>query len=294
MTTYPCPDGRKLLGQPSQPRILIDRTDPRIGWVSGLIRQLAVTVSIRFCTSFSVLLEPLLPKLARIGSPIIPLLNYRTRLERSRALSFPINSGKGQHVDAFEQLVAEILWMEGYWVRTSVKVELTKEEKRLIGLPSAPRWEVDVVAYNARDNFLRVVECKSYFDSVGVRASAFDGSNADHATRYKLASLLCHPVGPLAGGISQGFDLLATLALQQAYKPPHSVLLPARQLDDFGQRRASRPLHQRDDICLLIATRLVCFVPHRSASRSLGGSFEVVLAVRATSCAGGVSSAESR
>jgi hypothetical protein len=75
--------------------------------------------------------------------------------------------------------------MEGYWVRTSVKVELTKEEKRLIGLPSAPRRELDIVAYNARDNVLRVVECKSYFDSAGVRASAFDGSN-DHATRYKL------------------------------------------------------------------------------------------------------------
>lgn len=89
-------------------------------------------------------------------------------------------------MDAFEQLVSEILWMEGYWVRTSVKVELTKEEKRLIGLPSSPRWELDIVAYNARDNLLRVVECKSYFDSVGVRASAFDGSNPDHATRYKL------------------------------------------------------------------------------------------------------------
>jgi len=34
-------------------------------------------------------------------------------------------------VDAFEQLVSEILWMEGYWVRTSVKVELTKEEKKI-------------------------------------------------------------------------------------------------------------------------------------------------------------------
>jgi hypothetical protein len=33
---------------------------------------------------------------------------------------------------------------------------------------------------------LRVVECKSYFDSVGVRASAFDGSEAAHAKHYKL------------------------------------------------------------------------------------------------------------
>jgi hypothetical protein len=89
-------------------------------------------------------------------------------------------------MDAFEQLVSEILWTEGYWVRTSVKVELTKEEKRLIGLPSSPRWELDIVAYNGRHNLVHVVECKSYFDSVGVRASAFDGTNDDHATRYKL------------------------------------------------------------------------------------------------------------
>jgi hypothetical protein len=36
-------------------------------------------------------------------------------------------------MDAFEQLVSEILWREGYRVRTSVKVELTKEEEREIG-----------------------------------------------------------------------------------------------------------------------------------------------------------------
>jgi hypothetical protein len=89
-------------------------------------------------------------------------------------------------MDAFEQLVSEILWMEGYWVRTSVKVELTKEEKRLIGRHSSPRWEIDIVAYKGGENLLRVVECKSYIDSVGVRASAFDGSSPEHSQRYKL------------------------------------------------------------------------------------------------------------
>ena len=58
----------------------------------------------------------------------------------------------------YDGLVSEILWMEGYWVRTSVKVELTKDEKRKIGRPSAPRWELDIVAYSGRDNVLRVVE----------------------------------------------------------------------------------------------------------------------------------------
>lgn len=89
-------------------------------------------------------------------------------------------------MDAFEQLVSEILWMEGYWVRTSVKVELTKEEKKTIGRPSAPRWELDIVAYSGRDNLLRVVECKSYLDSRGVALRAFDGNDERFAERFKL------------------------------------------------------------------------------------------------------------
>ena len=91
-------------------------------------------------------------------------------------------------MDAFEQLVSEILWMEGYWVRTSVKVELTKEEKRQIGRPSSPRWEIDVVAYSGRDNLIRVVECKSYLDSRGVSLRAFDGNDQKFAERFKLFS----------------------------------------------------------------------------------------------------------
>ena len=89
-------------------------------------------------------------------------------------------------MDAFEQLVSEILWIEGYWVRTSVKVEITKEEKRNIGRHSSPRWELDIVAYSGRDNVLRVVECKSYLDSRGVLLRGFDGSCSKTAERYKL------------------------------------------------------------------------------------------------------------
>ncbi|OSI79522.1 hypothetical protein [Bradyrhizobium canariense] len=89
-------------------------------------------------------------------------------------------------MDSFEQVIAEILWREGYWVRTSVKVELTKEEKRQIQLPSAPRWELDVVAYKAQQNSLLVVECKSYLDSPGVKMHGFDGSNEKAAGRFKL------------------------------------------------------------------------------------------------------------
>jgi hypothetical protein len=89
-------------------------------------------------------------------------------------------------MDAFEQLVSEILWMEGYWVRTSVKVDLTKEEKRQIGRPSSPRWELDIVAYSGRHNRLLVVECKSYLDSRGVALRAFDGTDDKLAKFFKL------------------------------------------------------------------------------------------------------------
>jgi len=89
-------------------------------------------------------------------------------------------------MDAFEAVVASILQRQGYWTLTSVKVELTKAEKRDIGRHSSPRWELDVVAYRGRDNELRVVECKSFLDSLGVRCDAFNGTNARAERRYKL------------------------------------------------------------------------------------------------------------
>ena len=91
-------------------------------------------------------------------------------------------------MDAFEQVVSEILWMEGFWVRTSVKVDLTKEEKVRIGRPSSPRWELDIVGYSGRDNTLRIVECKSYLDSRGVALRALDGTDSKLAERFKLFS----------------------------------------------------------------------------------------------------------
>lgn len=91
-------------------------------------------------------------------------------------------------MDSFEQVVATILDREGYWVRTSVKVRLTGDEKREIGRPSSPRWELDVVAYSGTRNELLVVECKSYLDSSGVRFTSFDGPTAENETRYKLFS----------------------------------------------------------------------------------------------------------
>jgi hypothetical protein len=79
-----------------------------------------------------------------------------------------------------------LLRHQGYWVSQSVKVKLTKEEKRAIGTASMPRLELDLVAYKGATNELLVVECKSFLDSTGVRYAAFDGTSELFAKKYKL------------------------------------------------------------------------------------------------------------
>ena len=89
-------------------------------------------------------------------------------------------------MDAFETVVSALLEGKGFWTRRGVKVEVTKEDKRQIGRPSSPRWELEIVAYRGRTNELWIVECKSFLDSLGVRRGAFDGTDPEAAKRYKL------------------------------------------------------------------------------------------------------------
>lgn len=89
-------------------------------------------------------------------------------------------------MDAFEQLMAGLLERRGWWVRSGYKVALSREEKQAIGRHSAPRWEIDLLAYRGADNALLAVECKSYLDSRGVSRRGFDGSDPKRAVRYKL------------------------------------------------------------------------------------------------------------
>jgi len=91
-------------------------------------------------------------------------------------------------MDAFEQIVSEMLWMDGFWVQTSVKVNLTPKEKESVGKRTMPRPELDIVAYRGRDNFLYVVECKSWLNSRGVTFAGLSGTDAVNAGRYKLFS----------------------------------------------------------------------------------------------------------
>ena len=89
-------------------------------------------------------------------------------------------------MDAFENIVASILDRNGYWTRTEFKVDLTASDKKRIGRPSTPRWEIDVIAYKANTNRILAVECKSYLDSTGVRTQAFAEPGSQHGRRFKL------------------------------------------------------------------------------------------------------------
>lgn len=71
-------------------------------------------------------------------------------------------------MNAFENIVAQYLESEGYWVKQSVKVNISSDDKKAIGLPTMPRPEIDLVALNVKENMLLLVEAKSYLDSQGV------------------------------------------------------------------------------------------------------------------------------
>ena len=76
-------------------------------------------------------------------------------------------------MDHFESIIKTLLEAEGYWVRQSFKVNLTKEEKRQIGKPSIPRPEIDLLALHFARNEVLAFEAKSFLDSPGVKLLIF-------------------------------------------------------------------------------------------------------------------------
>lgn len=89
-------------------------------------------------------------------------------------------------MNAFEQIIAGLLQQEGYWTITDYKVNLPKEEKAALGKPSMPRPEIDILAYNAVENTVLWVECKSFLDSTGVKLSYLSDPESVNAPRYKV------------------------------------------------------------------------------------------------------------
>lgn len=89
-------------------------------------------------------------------------------------------------MDAFESIVAIFLDSMGYWVKQSVKVTISKEEKKLIGSSAMPTPEIDLVAYNPKKDELILIEVKSFLDSGGVEEGGVKGTNEKTKSRYRL------------------------------------------------------------------------------------------------------------
>jgi len=90
-------------------------------------------------------------------------------------------------MNAFEDIVKFYLEEEGYWVRQSVKVHrITKDDKKKLNNPSMPTPEIDIVAYNTKNNELILVEVKSFLNSYGVDYEEIVGINKKLGERYKL------------------------------------------------------------------------------------------------------------
>jgi hypothetical protein len=89
-------------------------------------------------------------------------------------------------MDHFESIISTLLEAEGYWVRRSFKINVTKEEKRQIGKHSIPRPEIDLLALNFSKNEVLALEAKSFLDSPGVRLSLLKEEHEVPEGRYKL------------------------------------------------------------------------------------------------------------
>ena len=89
-------------------------------------------------------------------------------------------------MDHFEGIIKTLLEADGYWVRQSFKVNLTKEEKQEIGKPSIPRPEIDLLAFHFTRNEVLALEAKSFLDSPGVMLSQLQETHDLPEGRYKL------------------------------------------------------------------------------------------------------------
>lgn len=89
-------------------------------------------------------------------------------------------------MDSFESLIKKLLENDNYWVKQSYKVNLTPEQKIKIGSPKMPRAELDLIAFNHKQNHLLIVEVKSFLNSKGVDALDIIDVTRKSANRYKL------------------------------------------------------------------------------------------------------------
>ncbi len=89
-------------------------------------------------------------------------------------------------IDKFENIVTTLLEEEGFWVRHKFKVSVSLEEKKQIGKQSAPKPEIDMLAFNLRTNEVLALDVKAYLDSPGAKLSLLQEEHEVPTGRFKL------------------------------------------------------------------------------------------------------------
>jgi hypothetical protein len=89
-------------------------------------------------------------------------------------------------IDKFENIVTTLLEEEGFWLRHKFKVNVTLEEKKQIGKQSAPKPEIDMLAFNLRNNEVLALDVKAYLDSPGAKLSLLQEEHDVPTGRFKL------------------------------------------------------------------------------------------------------------
>jgi len=89
-------------------------------------------------------------------------------------------------MDAFEEIARVLLENDRFWTKYSVKVNLDKTEKKSVDKPTMPRPEIDLVAFDAVENKLYLIEVKSFLDSNGVKFEDVIQQYETPQGRYKI------------------------------------------------------------------------------------------------------------
>lgn len=89
-------------------------------------------------------------------------------------------------IDKFENIVTTLLEEEGFWVRHKFKVSVSLEEKKQIGKQSAPKPEIDMLAFNLATNEVLALDVKAYLDSPGAKLSLLQEEHDVPTGRFKL------------------------------------------------------------------------------------------------------------
>ena len=91
-------------------------------------------------------------------------------------------------MDCFETIAATLLEFDGYWVRRGFKVNVTKDDKTRLGKTksSMPRSEIDLLAFNPKEDLIIAFEAKSYLNSRGVPRKDLAASHETTEGRYKI------------------------------------------------------------------------------------------------------------